>query len=182
MRAPSSAEVARLTLTLARLIGLYLRERLGPSENDAENSDLADDVFEAEPMDQLLGSSTSYRIAVRPQQGRKVFTLPLQLPWCGEMFDAGSVRLAEFSLHAGVAARAIERKKLERAHLPVCQPARGRGAASVAYNEDERPFNGPTFSRPPCNRQLWVFRRPRSSSRKPIWHRPDSKRKGPQCA
>ena len=180
------------------------RQRL--LERDAENSCLAGDDLEASPMEQLLGSSITYRIAVGPQQGSKVFTLQT-LPACDEPFDdgVGKVRWISFgttlcltpvgqpaavqigsptelSLHAGVAARAIERKKLERAHLPVCQPARGRGAASVAYNEDERPFNGPTFSRPPCNRQLWVFRRPRSSSRKPIWHRPDSKRKGPQCA
>jgi hypothetical protein len=34
-------------------------------------------------MDQLLGYSITYRIAVGPQQGRKVFTLQT-LPACGE--------------------------------------------------------------------------------------------------
>ena len=37
-------------------------------------------------MDQLLGSSITYRIAVGPQQGRKVFTLQT-LPACDEPFD-----------------------------------------------------------------------------------------------
>jgi hypothetical protein len=44
-------------------------------ERDAENSYLAGDALEAGPMEQLLGSSITYRIAVGPQQGRKVFTL-----------------------------------------------------------------------------------------------------------
>ena len=38
---------------------------------DAENSCLAGETVEAGQMDQLLGSSITYRIAVGPQQGRK---------------------------------------------------------------------------------------------------------------
>jgi hypothetical protein len=91
VRAPTSAELAGLTQTLARRIGRFL-ERQGLLERDAENSYLAGDLLEAGPMDQLLGSSMmcmdarmsraqdaqerpTYRIAVGPQQGRKVFTL-----------------------------------------------------------------------------------------------------------
>ena len=37
-------------------------------------------------MDQLLGHSITYRIAVGPQAGRKVFTLQT-LPACDEPFD-----------------------------------------------------------------------------------------------
>ncbi len=52
-------------------------------------------------------------IAVGPQQGRRVF--PLQtLPACDESFDGGVVKVAGFSLHAGEAARADLRQKLER--------------------------------------------------------------------
>jgi hypothetical protein len=42
-------------------------------ERDAESSYLAGDDGEAGPMDQLLGHSITYRIAVGPRQGRKVF-------------------------------------------------------------------------------------------------------------
>ena len=58
--------------------------------------------------------ATTYRIAVGPQAGRKVFALQT-LPACDldEFADtAGSV--SGFSLHAGVAARSDERKKPER--------------------------------------------------------------------
>jgi len=54
----------------------------------AENSYLTGEDLEAGPMDQLLGSSITYRIAVGPQQGRKVFTLQT-LPACDEPFDDG---------------------------------------------------------------------------------------------
>jgi hypothetical protein len=47
----------------------------------AEHSYLTADGFETGPMDQILGSSITYRIAVGPQQGRKVFTLQT-LPAC----------------------------------------------------------------------------------------------------
>jgi hypothetical protein len=56
VKAPSSAELDRLTQTLAQRIGRYL-ERQGLLERDAENSYLAGDGLEAGPMDQLLGSS-----------------------------------------------------------------------------------------------------------------------------
>ena len=70
-------------------------------------------------LDQLLGSSITYRIAVGPQQGRKVFTLPA----CEESFDAGVGKVAGFSLHAGVAAHADQRKKLERLCRSISRPA-----------------------------------------------------------
>jgi hypothetical protein len=63
-------------------------ERNGLLERDAENSYLAGDNVEAGPMEQLLGSSITYRIALGPQQHRKVFTLQT-LPTCNEPFDAG---------------------------------------------------------------------------------------------
>ncbi len=61
-------------------------------------------------MHQLHGSSVTYRIAVGPRQGRKVFTLqtmPASDPeeWVGKVDG--------FSLHAGVVAKAQELEKLE---------------------------------------------------------------------
>jgi len=50
-------------------------ERQGLLERDAEHSYLALENKDEDPMDQLRGHSITYRIAVGPQQGRKVFTL-----------------------------------------------------------------------------------------------------------
>ena len=112
VKAPTSAELTHLTHTIARRVGRFL-ERQGLLERDAENSYLAGDTMEAGPLDALLGHSITYRIAVGPQAGRKVFTLQT-LPDCNEPFDDSVGKVAGFSLHAGVAARADERKKLER--------------------------------------------------------------------
>jgi hypothetical protein len=59
-------------------------------------------------------SAITCRIAVGPQAGRKVFTLRT-LPACDpqEAFGDAVGKVAGFSLHAGVAAKAGERKKLE---------------------------------------------------------------------
>jgi len=75
-------------------------------------------------MDQLLGHSITYRIAVGPQQGRKVFTLQT-LPECDpdEPFTDGVGKVAGFSLHAGVATKAHERGKLERLCRYIARPA-----------------------------------------------------------
>jgi hypothetical protein len=59
-----------------------------PFNKDAENSYLAGDELEAGAMGQLLSSSITYRIAVGPQQGRKVFTLQT-LPARDQAFDDG---------------------------------------------------------------------------------------------
>lgn len=76
---------------------------------------MAADAVDEDPMNQLLGHSITYRIAVGPQAGRKVFRLQT-LPTCEPEDQCGDTvgRVAGFSLHAGVAARADERKKLER--------------------------------------------------------------------
>jgi hypothetical protein len=84
-------------------------------ERDAEYSTLALDTVDEDPMDQLLGHSITYRIAVGPQQGSKVLTLQT-LPACDPdgLFAEPVGKTAGFSLHAGVAVKARERDKLER--------------------------------------------------------------------
>ena len=75
-------------------------------------------------MDQLLGHSITYRIAVGPQAGRKVFTLqtlPASDP--DDDFTDTLGEVAGFSLHAGVAAKADERDKLERLCRYISRPA-----------------------------------------------------------
>ena len=136
VKAPTSAELAGLTQTLARRIGRFL-ERQELLERDAENSYLGSDGLEAGPMEQLLGSSITYRIAVGPQQGHKVFTLQT-LPASDEPFDAGVGKVAGFSLHAGVAARADQRKKLERLCRYISRPAIAEQRMSLTPNGNVR--------------------------------------------
>jgi hypothetical protein len=99
VKAPTSAE---LTHTIAHRVGRYL-ERQGLLQRDAENSYLSTDAVPEDPMNQLLGHSIIYRIAVGPQAGRKVFTLQT-LP-AGEPDDFADTagKVSGFSLHAGVA-------------------------------------------------------------------------------
>jgi hypothetical protein len=61
---------------------------------------------------------------VGPQAGHKVFTLQT-LPACDEPFDDRVGKVAGFSLHAGVAARADERKKLQRRCCYISRPGTG---------------------------------------------------------
>ena len=121
VKAPTSEELTRLTHTIAHRVGRYL-ERQGLLERDVENSYLASDAVDDEAMNSLLGHSITYRIAVGPQAGRKVFTLQT-LPASDEPFDGGVGKEAGLSLHAGVAARADERKKLERLCRYISRPA-----------------------------------------------------------
>ena len=132
VKSPTSEELARLTHTIAKRIGRYL-ERQGLLERDAENSYLSPNAVEDEddPMHQLHGSSVTYRIAVGPRQGRKVFTLqtmPTSDPeeWVGKVDG--------FSLHAGVACKAHERKKLERLCRYITRPAVAEKRLSLTRN------------------------------------------------
>ena len=75
VKVPISHELSRLSHTIAHSIGRFL-ERQGLLERD---------TVEVGLMDQLLGHSITYRIAVGPQQGSKVFTLQM-LPVCDEPF------------------------------------------------------------------------------------------------
>ena len=99
VKAPTSAELTQLTHTIAQRVGRFL-ERRGLVERDAENTYLA---VEGGPLDQLLGHSSTYRIALGPLQGRKVFTLQT-VPAREAPFDGGVGKVAGFSLHARVAA------------------------------------------------------------------------------
>jgi hypothetical protein len=72
--APTQEELAQLVHTISHRVARYL-ERPGILERDEESSYLQLDGIDDDPMQQLIGCSVSYRIAVGPQQGRKVFTL-----------------------------------------------------------------------------------------------------------
>lgn len=119
-------------------MGRFL-ERQGLLERDAENSYLTADAVDEDPMAQLLGHSITYRIAIGPQAGRKVFTLQT-LPACDPEDQFGDTlgKVAGFSLHAGVAARADERKKLERLCRYISRPAVSGKRLSLTPNGNIR--------------------------------------------
>ena len=152
VKAPTSQELTQLAHTIARRVGRFL-ERQGLLERDvddcmdagdrathgavAENSYLALDAVDEDPLNQLLGHSITYRIAVGPQAGRKVFTLQT-LPASDESFDVPVGQVLGFSLHAGVAARADERKKLERLCRYISRPAVSEKRLSLTPNGNIR--------------------------------------------
>ena len=70
--APNQQELVKLVHTISHRVAQFL-ERQGILERDVENSYLQLDGIDEDPMQQLIGCSVSYRIAVGPQQGRKVF-------------------------------------------------------------------------------------------------------------
>ena len=101
---------------ISRRVARFL-ERQGILERDAENSYLNLEEGDEDPMQQVLGCSVSYRIAVGPQQGRKVFTLQTSPAWeDGDRFDQVA-KVSGFSLHAW------ERQKLERLARYITRPA-----------------------------------------------------------
>ncbi len=132
IKAPTSAELTQLADTIARRVGRYL-ERQGLLERDAESSWLAGEDVDDDPMSSVMGHSITYRIAVGPNAGRKVMTLqtlPADDPPFGE--EAGKV--SGFSLHAGVAARADQRDKLERLCRYISRPAVSEKRLSLTNN------------------------------------------------
>jgi hypothetical protein len=91
------------------------------------------------PLNQLLCHSITYRIAVGPQAGRKVFTLQTVLAIePEERFTDTVCKVAGFSLNAGVAAKAHERQKLERLCRYVSRPAVSEQRLSLTPNGNIR--------------------------------------------
>lgn len=141
VKAPNRAELTRLTHTIAQRVGRYL-ERQGLVERDTGNIYLTPEAVGASDEDlsnQLLGSSITYRIALGPQQGRKVFTLQT-LPnlESDNPFSSSVGEAAGFSLHAGVATRAKERAKLERLCRYITRPAVSTKRLSLTRNGQVR--------------------------------------------
>jgi len=137
VKAPNRAELTRLTHIIAHRVGRYL-ERQGLVERDTGNVYLTPEAVDAsddDPSSQLLGSSITYRIAIGPQQGRKVFTLQTLPNFESDNLFSGSVGEAGgFSLHAGVATKANERCKLERLCRYITRPAVSTKRLSMTRN------------------------------------------------
>ena len=123
IKAPTKDELFELVHRISQRVARFL-ERQGFLERDEEHSYLALEASDDEAMQQLYGHSITYRIAIGPQQGRKVFTLR-SLPPIDESKNESSrvANVAGFSLHAGVIAEAHQRDKLERLCRYIARPA-----------------------------------------------------------
>jgi hypothetical protein len=109
VNAPGVDELKALVHAISHRVARFLEKR-GFLERDAESSYLALEPDDDDAMVQLQGHSITYRIALGPQKGRKVFTLQTLPP--DEDSPSGSDRVAKeagFSLHAGVSTDAHQR-------------------------------------------------------------------------
>jgi hypothetical protein len=74
IKPPTVDELGALAHRISHRVAKFL-ERRGFLERDEENTYLHLEISEDEAMQQLYGHSITYRIALGPHQGRKVFTL-----------------------------------------------------------------------------------------------------------
>ena len=124
-QAPPSPHPDRLVQLIAERIGRKLAQR-SLIERDMDSAWLTTDG-EGGPLDDLIGHSISYRIAVGPRAGQKLFTLQAlpqgAMPEAGQQGDSrGAVQAGGFSLHAGVDIEPHQRSKLERLCRYVSRP------------------------------------------------------------
>jgi hypothetical protein len=122
-KAPTLDEFNQLVNTFSHRLARYL-ERQGLLVRDRENTYLQLDSLDDDPLMDLHGDSITYRIAIGPQQGRKVFalqTIPAQ-PEARHPSNRVAKQVG-FSLHAGVCTEAHQRKKLERLCRYIARPA-----------------------------------------------------------
>ena len=120
---PTVEQLHHLLHQISDRVGRFL-ERRGMLERDEGSSYLTLDGLEEDPLQDIHTHSVTYRIAIGPQKGRKVFTLQTIPPQPDPSPNHARVaKLNGFSLHAGVAARAHQRKKLERLCRYIARPA-----------------------------------------------------------
>ena len=104
VKAPTIEELSSLVHQLSHRVTRVL-EKKGWLQRDDENTYLLLDAIDQEDdaLGQLQGHSITYRIAMGPQKGRKVFTLQSLPPRLDTPRVSDRVaKQAGFSLHAGV--------------------------------------------------------------------------------
>jgi len=122
---PTSIEMNSLLHRISERIARLL-EREGYLERDSQEGSLLLDGFDDDVINELQGSSITYRIAVGSQRGKKVFTLktlPAQDEEADEINGQTLAKGGGFSLHAGVSAKSHQRDKVERLCRYIARPA-----------------------------------------------------------
>ena len=90
---------------------------------------------EEDAMGAIVGASITYRLAFGPNAGRKALTLQT-VPVRTEQIKGDDLvtKQAGFSLHAGIACKSHQRKKLERLCRYITRPAIAERRLSLANN------------------------------------------------
>ncbi|GAB5498784.1 MAG: hypothetical protein PsegKO_10950 [Pseudohongiellaceae bacterium] len=113
-------------------------EGRGVLERDEDTSYLTLDGLEEDPRKDIHSHSVTYRVAIGPQRGRKVFTLQTIPPQPEPASDNARVaKLNGFIPHARVAAHANQRKKLERLCRYIAQPGVAEKRLSVVFGRSK---------------------------------------------
>ena len=120
--APTERELQALVEQIAERVGRAL-ERDGVITRDCENTYLNFDPTEGAALNDLIGHSITYRVAVGPRKGQKVFTLRSLAAQRDDDGRKGVAEYAGFSLHAGIGIEPSAREKLERLCRYVSRPA-----------------------------------------------------------
>jgi hypothetical protein len=134
VRPPEPKDLDRVAQKIAERVSRYL-EKAGYLVRDTESEYLELYTDEEDAMPGIVGASISYRLAFGPNAGKKALTLQT-IP---AIFESGNhdeqvSKRGGFSLHAGVACKADQRKKLERLCRYITRPAIAEQRLSLASN------------------------------------------------
>lgn len=123
IKKPTFKEMQMLLHRICERLSRLLEKR-GLLCRDAEQSYLTFDYDDEDVINDLIGSSITYRVAVGKNKGKKVYTLqtvPAQVEDMAE--NKALAKESGFSLHAGVSAKSYQKKKIERLCRYITRPA-----------------------------------------------------------
>ena len=133
MKPPTKEDLDYIVHTIATGVSRFL-EREGYLCRDAQ-SEYLDLVSEEDAMQGTIGTSIAYRLAFGPNAGQKALTLQA-IPASDTRQQSSELvsKQSGFSLHAGVACKCNQRKKLERLCRYITRPAIAEQRLSLASN------------------------------------------------
>ena len=139
VKPPTPGDLDEITHKIAKRVSRYL-ERARHLYRDAESEYLDLMPDEEDAMHGIIGASITYRLAFGPNAGSKALTLQA-VPTSDNRAKSSELvsKQSGFSLHAGVACKSNQRKKLERpGGVPLCRyitrPAISEQRLSLASN------------------------------------------------
>ena len=162
VKPPSPEDLDGITHKIAKRVAQYL-ERAGYLYRDAESEYLDLMPEEDDAMQGIVGASITYRLAFGTNAGRKALSLQA-VPMNNHQKKSSDLvsKQSGFSLHAGVACKSNQRKKLERLCRYIMRPAISEKRLSLANNGNvivvlktsylTNQTNGPTLCKPACKR------------------------------
>ncbi len=134
VKPPNLGDLDEIAHKIAKRVSRYL-ERARYLYRDAETEYLDLVSEEDDAMHSIIGASITYRLAFGPNIGKKALTLQT-VPSSGDRKKSSKwvSKQAGFSLHAGVACKSNQRRKLERLCRYITRPAIAEQRLSLASN------------------------------------------------